>query len=616
MPTNHIAEVVLLQRLPRGVSVFDYTLPSPTSYAVGDLVEVPFRNQTEAGVIVKVKPNSLVRARLKTISQLLAQQYLNHTQLALTERTASYYGVAWATALKTAVPLLPNKRLTLAPPPPAKRVKRLAAKAVTIAFNTTEQRIATVLSLAKRVTERNQQMLILVPEISYGDFWKVLLAKKYRVATYNAEQKTTDQRAAWLAVRTGEANLIIATRAALFLPFHTLGGILVDYAENENYKQSDQNPRYDALQVASWLSNLTSASLAYLSPAPPLGLWWQSQTKATRWETLSSSTSTNLDVIDLTHEHQSGSKGIVSYTLAERITEILQQRGKVFLYLNRRGSATGVTCRDCGFTPTCKTCQRTLVWSAASNKLHCYHCGLQEPIPLPCPTCWGSNLRYVGAGLERLEQELKQQWPNVTMVTLEGEVSAAVAEQVPGAQIILGSRAAWRYLNFKNLDLVAALLPDTELSLPEYRAAENVWSTVRFFLTSGAKSVVVQTWRPEHYLWSSLRTKNISTFYKTELRERGPYNYPPYNELLRLTTQSLKENQALEQAQQLATTVKQLVPASVSVTGPYADYYHQVRGQYRFHVLLRYTQAFKPEVLWPHLPDAILIDRQPRSVLR
>ncbi len=609
-----IAEVALLKRLPRTAHVFDYQLPEGGVWGVGDLVEVSFRRNLAQGIVLKLKAQSRVSAKLKPVGRLLAPRYVTPQQLKVTEHTAHHYGVAWGQALTLAVPFLPNRNFvpeqvsgaTRATPP-------RPVKPVVITFGSPVQHLQAVLALLERVCKRKQQVLLLVPELHYLSVWQSRL-KGYRVATFSAELKLTEQRLAWAAVRSGEAQVVVGTRAALFLPFNHLGGVVVDYAENESYKQAEQNPRYDGLEVARWLAAAHGASLAYLSPAPPLSLWYEAETGAARWQALNARASASFELVDLAEERRAGNYSVVSHALQERVTQTLDRGGKVFLYLNRRGSATTVTCRDCGFSPTCPTCKRPMVWSAKVNKLTCFHCGVTQAMPLPCPECGGSNVAYLGQGLERAAEELKKLWPRVKLSVLEGELSEA-PPQLASANIVLGSRLAWRYVDFSTFEFVAALLPDTELSLPEYRAAENTFATMRFLATCGAKRLVVQTWRPEHYLWQSM-SQNLPKFYQAELTERKAYNYPPFTSLVRLTSEHKEEQAALVEAKGVARLLESALPKGATFTGPYPDYYHQVRGRYRFHLLLRYQRGFNPETLWPKLPDGILIDRHPWSILR
>jgi primosomal protein N' (replication factor Y) len=513
-------------------------------------------------------------------------------------------------------PILPNRRFapllinnsSVSKTPPKQN------KPLTIVFEKNMERQQIIKSLAQKVISRRQQLLILTPELNYIEPWFEILTKSYKVATFSSKDTLKIQRQTWEEVRSGKTQIIIGTRAALWLNFYNLGGIVIDYAENENYKQYDQNPRYSSLEIAKWLAQLNNASLALLTPAPGLTEWWQAQQEYSVWKKLNNITH-KIKLVDLATERQGGNHSLISYELHEVIETNLSHHKQIYLYLNRRGFATIITCRDCGYTANCPICERALVWNEKQNQLNCYNCNIKQSITLPCPKCNGVNLRYLGSGLEKLEDEVKKTWPKIKFITLEGEINKDTQDKIAGAQIILGSRAAWRYLDFSKIDLIGAVLPDAELSLPEFRAAESTWQTMRFFITNDVNELIIQTYRPEHYVWQSLIKNDLNFFYQNELKERDKYQYPPFCNLIRFTTQAVTEKEAFTQARQIRIKIMNQINKNTTLVGPYRDYYKQVRGRFRFHLLLRYQREFNPEKLWPILPDDILIDRHPYNVL-
>jgi primosomal protein N' (replication factor Y) len=611
-----IAEVVLIQRLPRLTRVFDYTLPASLKTKPGDLVRVPFRKKMSNSVIVKIKRYTNIKTRLLAVDSLLVEHFVTNSQIKLSQQAAEHFGVSWSSTMLLCSPVLPNRRFTplLINNSTTTKTSKKQNKPLTIIFEKKAEREQVVKSLAQKVIARQQQLLILVPELNYIESWFKILKSNYQVVTFTSEGTIKKQRQTWEEARNGKAQIIIGTRAALWLNFYNLGGIVIDYAENENYKQYDQNPRYNSLEIANWLAKLNAASLALLTPAPALTEWWQTQQKHNTWKKLSS-LAHKVKLVDLAAERQSGNHSLISYELHEAIETRLSHSKQIYLYLNRRGCATTITCRDCGYTANCPTCERSLVWNEKQNQLNCYNCNIKQPIPLPCPKCHGVNLRYLGSGLEKLENEVKKTWPKIKTITLEGEINKEIKNKIAEAQIILGSRAAWRYLDFSKIDLIGAVLPDAELSLPEFRAAESTWQTMRFFITNDVNELIIQTYRPEHYVWQSLIKNDFNFFYQNELKERDKYQYPPFCNLIRFTTQAITEKEALTQARQIRIKIMNQINKNTTLVGPYRDYYKQVRGRFRFHLLLRYQSEFNPEKLWPVLPDDILIDRHPYNVL-
>ncbi|MBI5465914.1 MAG: primosomal protein N' [Candidatus Kerfeldbacteria bacterium] len=620
MPRSRLVEVALLRRLPRGVHFFDYLVPGilADELAVGDLVQVPFRGRMVNGAVVRLKQRTRVPvSQLKVLSAQLAKKFITTRQLSLARQVADHYGVAFGSALGLAVPFLPNRRFAPAAYAEIAGLSQGARQRSSLAVlvEQADKRLSLVKALATHVTARRQQLLLLVPEISDMAYWCEHLAKVFTITTYSAEAKLTDKRRAWENIRDGRVQLIIGTRAALFLPFCSLGGIVVDGAACDNYKQSDQNPRYDALEVAKWLAKLWSGSLALISAAPLVVTWHDYQQGNLSWQKLGPRPPASVAVINLSGAQNTGSKQILAPELQELLQKTIDSGQRAFLYLNRRGTATSVICRDCGYVVNCPKCARPMAWEARHNKLTCYNCGTMSRLPLPCPACRGLNIKYLGTGLSKLEDEIAHTWPRLNLLVLEGAVSPARASLAKSAQLVIGSRAAWRYLDFSTFGLLAMVLPDAELAVPEWQQAEQVWQTARHFVTCGARQVVVQTYRPDHYIWRSLMARSPKIFYAAELEQRKMFNYPPFASLVRFTVQSPLEDEALRQARSVYNIIAPKLKAQAKLVGPYPDYYKQVRGRYRFHLLLRYGRGFNPEALWRVLPDDVIIDRHPRTVL-
>jgi|GEM_PF-1675430 len=605
-----VAEVALLRRTVRGRHVFDYST-MPGSAALGDLVRVPFRGGHAPGIVVRLKALSDVMVELKPLGSVWLAGFVTPAQLELTHRLSTHYGVSRGAALMLTCPVLPLRRMSTSIDGSAvpARVKK---KPSIVCYSEAIQRDTVVRSLVERVVRRKQQVLVLVPSVSEVRYWQARFSDE--LVSYHSDLSKPEIRKIRDEVQRGSARIVVGTRAALYLPFRELGGVVVDFAESENYKQSDQNPRYNGLEVAAWLSELWAASLAYVSPAPLLDTWDSTRRGNGTWRRLNGAVG-KVEVADVRPELKPRSRDLIGATLGRHISLALARGGRVFLYLNRRGNATAVLCRDCGWRPACPTCGRSYAWSADTNMLACYHCGTSDRLPLPCPGCGGANLTSMGAGLAELEREVRQTWPGVPLLRIEG-TSAAPQHLPEQARLILGTRAALGVLTLGEFSLIGMVAPDAELSVPEYRASEEVWAMARLFQVSGCPLLTVQTRRPEHYVWQSLQSNDVERFYVAELKVRTTMNYPPLVNLVRLTAQSTDDKVALEQAREVRARLQNIIQLPVELRGPYPDYYRRVRGRYRFHLLLRYPRGgYNPDQLWPLLPDGILIDRHPWSVL-
>lgn len=613
MPDRHlVAEVVPLVRLPRQQKFFDYAVPAEIgSVTAGDLVKVNFRGRASLGVVVGSKKKSNLAGPLKPVLSLLAAGYVSGQQLKLSQWLAEHYGVALSLAIKSCLPVLPNRRYqpgSLEPVRVIKKNKPARTFLFVAGYNQAEFKL--VNSLISQVLARRQQLLFLLPTKSGLTDWQNKLAN-WPSQVWLPEDGVAKQRAVWEACRLGEAGVIMGLRSALFLPYVNLGGIIMLGAEDENYKQWDQNPRYESVEVAGQLSSYHGISLALVSSAPSLSMWSAAQAGRLSWRQLDGALG-KFKVVDMKDCRRAGETGIVSEFLLKEIKQRLNQNQSVFLYLNRRGTATAVVCRDCGWVPVCPSCQRALVWQAAANQLSCYHCNLQKPLPLPCPICRGHNLDYKGLGLEKLVAEVKALWPEVKPLVMEGDNYKPPAIK-PGS-LIIGSQAAWSQLDLERIALAAFVMPDGELAVPEFRATELVWQKARRVLSSGA-DLMVQTYRPRHHLWQSLLKADMDLFYQTEKKIRADYSYPPLVELVRFIVQNPNSSLAKKQAQDLHKKLSTVLPPGSTLSSVYADYYLKVRGQYRYYILLKYQAGSDFRELWEILPAEVIVDRHPLTIL-
>ncbi|MEK7496586.1 MAG: primosomal protein N', partial [Patescibacteria group bacterium] len=485
------------------------------------------------------------------------------------------------------------------------------ANTTLINFSNPTSKLEVLKKLINQVLTRKQSALLLVPTKAQANNLAQKLTE-FKPIIFTADLKTSAIRQIYNQIISGEINLLIGTRSALFLPFQNLGGVIVNDPADINFKQYDQNPRYSVIQVAKWLAELHSAPLAYVSASNPLELWYEYYKQAGAIKNLKSYNETNTTLVDLRHDR--AKNFTLSDTLIEQINSALKNSGQIFLYLNKLGDATGVTCRDCGYSARCQICDRALVFQADSNKLVCFHCQTTTNSPLPCPKCRGLNIKFLSGGLGNLSKEIKILWPDEKLANIQSD-DENIVRKISEAKIIISSQPAPADLDFSQVNLIGVILADITLKLPEFRATEITWTTLRGFQTSGASKLTIQTYSPEHYVLQSIYHNQPSTFYNQELLERTKFKYPPLTELLRLTCQNTSEIVARQEILELKKILQTNLPREVNLTGPYPDYFKQVRGRFRFHLLLRYSEKTPIEKLWPYLPPEVIIDRNPYYVL-
>ncbi|KKT22620.1 MAG: Primosomal protein N' [Parcubacteria group bacterium GW2011_GWE1_43_8] len=608
-----VAQVVPLRRLPRTKGVFDYEVPAQAIVEVGDLVQIPFKSSLVEGIVFDIKTGEATIKNLKSIGNTLIPGCANRRQLSLIFWLANYSGVSLATAAKLVLPFKPTSRFIISPIKNKPIIKDKAGlKPINIIFSSLSAKEQVVDSLVKQVINRGQQVLLLVPEISLITEWTNRF-KNNLVVSYSGNEKTSNSRSAWRDIRSGQAKIIIGTRAVLWLNYFNLGGIIIDQAENESFIQSEQNPRYDTLMVANYLAKLWSASLAQISPAPRLENWQAVQKGNQGWQEISA-VSAKLKVIDLKTSRRVFKSGLISAELKTTVDKVLSRGKKILLYLNRRGGATSSTCEDCGLVAICPQCQRSLVQSNNQNELVCFHCDYKQNVVIPCPHCGGLSVNYAGGGIGKLALEAKKLWPSAKILTLEDKFNESQTNLANQADIILGSRTAVRAVANMPLAMSVLVRADAELLLPEFRSVERLWQLTRY-LTLQSAELVVQTSNPDHYLWSSLMTRDLALFYRSEMRLRKKYLYPPLVKLIRFTCQNKIEKSAQKQAGSLVDILKKSLPPDAEIIGPYPDYYRLRSTNWRWHILIKHALNYEPANLWPLLPDDVIIDNNPWFIL-
>ncbi len=612
--TESVVQIVPLRRFTRLKGLFDYSLPTGYQAQVGDLVEVPFKKSQVAGLVVSKEAKSYNLGKLKSVTRLLATGFINSDQLQLIKWQASHSGVSLATTAKLTVPFLPNSNFNIKPNQRlAKKQRTSNTKPINIVIDSAAKKITAVESLIDKVIKRQQQVLLLLPELWQVREWHERLAHKYSVEGYTGSDKLSRFRSAWLNIRNGEVQVIIGTRAALWLNFHNLGGIIVDEAENENFLQAEQNPRYDTLLTVKQLATYAGAALALISPAPRLENWYHTKKSQEDWRALGKKAS-KIEIIDLKVTPKAKGYKIISQDLISAVSKTLKQKKKVLLYLNRRGLATSSICSDCGFTALCSRCQRKLVVGSNEKYLLCYHCGTTEQLAVPCPKCGGSQINYGGTGIEQLAKAVKELWPEEKTAIIQDKFNDKHISQAHESSIIIGSRTAWRAGRGIDFGLIVLVNIDHELNLPEFRSVENVWQLSRN-LSAMTEKLLIQTYQPDHYLWQALLSGELDNFYAKELAIRQKYGYPPFVQLIRLTSQSKQEALSLKQAETTKELLKKKLADKVTILGPYQDYFRLKGSHWRHHIIVKAPINFEAKLIWTLLPEDVIIDRNPWSIL-
>lgn len=476
--------------------------------------------------------------------------------------------------------------------------------------------------------------IVLVPEIALA----MPLLDRLRhdlgqpVALLHSGLSDGERADEWRRIRAGEARIVVGTRSAILAPLAEPGVIVVDEEHDAAYK-SDRTPRLQARDVALALGRLAGAPVVLGSATPEVasvGRAELGQLEHHRLDERLAGRRAEVELVDLRAELAEGNRGLLSRRLAQSLAGLDTAAGEqAILVINRRGSASVVLCRDCGYVQICPECERPLVFHAASMALRCHHCGATAPVARRCPACESVRIRYLGGGTQRVERELGIHLPGLRVGRLDRDVverrGAAVrvvdAFAAGELDVLVGTALVAKGLDIPQVTLVGVVSADIALNLPDERAAERTYQLLAQAVGRAGRGerpgrAIIQTYLPQHPAIRAVVDGDAASFYRTELESRRLVGAPPYGALIKLTValedRSAAERAAAAMARRLRSRAAEL-GGGVAVLGPVPAYVARRAGNWRFHVVLRGDDPHAVLATDPGAPWSIDVD--PESLL-
>jgi primosomal protein N' (replication factor Y) len=470
------------------------------------------------------------------------------------------------------------------------------------------------LRAAEEVIKSGKQAIILVPEIALTPQAVRRFVSRFpgQVGLVHSKLSEGERYDTWRRARDGKLNVIIGARSALFAPLSNIGLIVVDECHDSSYYQSEP-PYYNAVTAAQEYAKLCGAVCVLGSATPTVEQRYIAEhdhiQKLELPNRVTDSTLPPVQVVDMRVELKNGNRGIFSRVLAESLAETLSRGEQAIVYLNRRGTATYIFCRDCGNTLKCPKCETPLTLHVESQKskvngLLCHRCGYTRQMPKTCPTCASTQIREYGLGSERVETEIKSMFPQARTLrwdwdtTRQKDAHEIILTHFANhqADILVGTQMLAKGLDLPLVTLVGIVLADVGLNLPDPFANEKVFQTLtqvagRAGRSSRGGKVIMQTFAPEHYALQFAAGHDVNGFYERELEYRRLLGYPPFAKLARLEYRSADPVKAEEEAKKMADKLKVRLEAGgfrqTELIGPVPCFFAKENGEYRWQVVLR-----------------------------
>jgi primosomal protein N' (replication factor Y) len=328
-------------------------------------------------------------------------------------------------------------------------------------------------------------------------------------------------------------------------------------------------------------------------------------------------------------ELRAGNRSIFSRALQDALSETIQANQQAILFLNRRGTATYIFCRDCGWVARCPRCETSLTYHSANERLMCHHCGYTRKMPDTCPNCTGQRVRQFGAGTQRIQTELEATYPGVRALRWDWDVTRTKGAHdiilahfaAHRADVLIGTQMIAKGLDLPLVTLVGVVSADTGLNLPEYRAAERTFQILTQVAGRAGRGllggrVILQTYEPDHFAIQASSNHDYHTFYQRELQLRKELDYPPFKRLARLVYRNTSASTAEREAGRMHRVLSQTIrsnEARADLIGPVPCFFRKERGQFRWQIVIRAVDPTR--VIPDEIPEGWIVDIDPVTLL-
>lgn len=465
------------------------------------------------------------------------------------------------------------------------------------------------IKLIEKVLLQNKTAIVLVPEISLTPQMVNRFSEVFgnKIAALHSALSEGEKYDEWRRINRGKVSIVIGARSAVFAPLNNIGIIIIDEEHSDSYKQ-DNNPRYDARQIAILRSKTNNCPVLMGSATPSL----ESYARAVKgvYKLLSLPNRVNgkslpkIEIVDMNEEIKHN-RGHISNYLLEKMIETINDNNQIILLLNRRGYASFVTCKNCGYTEKCPHCDITLTYHKTSNMLRCHYCGYAKKMDKICSECGEEAITSLGTGTEKIEEEINKLIPNAKVLRMDYDTTSkkGMHSKMINAfknheyDILLGTQIVAKGLDFSNVTLVGVINADTSLNIPDFRSSENTFSLLSQVSGRSGRSdktgqVIIQTFNKDHYAILYAKNHDYVGFYKKEMTIRHTLKYSPYYYICYLKISSKDYDLASKEANKIKKSLERNLDKEI-ILGPSPANVFKVNNIYRFGIIVKYKKDDK-----------------------
>ncbi len=594
-----LIDVIPVTKIPHTqTQILSYFFSS--NLAPGSLVLIPLGKRKEIGVVLASRDIDKMQIKkadfsLRNIIKVIDEKpILTNQQIELALFLGHYYFASPGLFLKMALPKILNPKSQFQNPnkTPNNKFQKLI--------------LAPTIALAKKIATINKKAIL-----------------------WHSDLTTKQKDTIWWKVKNGQAQTIIGTRSAAFLPFVNLKEIIVEDVKNSGHRSWDMFPHYESFTVAKKLAEIFNCNLTLedfchpdplatrqggegslpCRPASPKPQRGEQAGKKDSSSRQSGTQNDNLKIIDMREELKAKNFYVFSFAMEDAIKEALAQKKQVILFANRRGAANFILCRDCGHVINCSDCDVPMAFHLINGQaqLFCHHCGHKD-IPLGrCPKCHGYRIKTVGSGTQKIESEAQRFFPEAKIARLDSDLAPKPIQQqkiidkfkAKEIDILITTQIAFSWLSelaAAKPSIVAILSADTLLHLPDFRSGERTFQTItglHQLLIGKQKTFIIQTYNPDNSAIKYAAKNDWPAFWQEEIETREALNYPPYSQIVKLTLRHRDGKKVGQEAKILSAKLQQAnKDEKIEISPALPAFISRERGQFVWNIIIKFPFSF------------------------
>jgi primosomal protein N' (replication factor Y) len=450
-------------------------------------------------------------------------------------------------------------------------------------------------------------VIVLVPEIALTrQFVDVFAARIGHMAVLHSGMSPGERYDEWRRIKAGEARLVLGARSAVFAPVPDLGLIIIDEEQEGSFKQ-EELPRYHVREVARQRAHLESAVILLGSATPSLETFHAAQEGSAKLlvlkERVGGGQIPRVMIEDLRKAFKNESRGLISPFLRDKMGQNLSRGEQIIVFINRRGYSPMTICWECGNIASCPSCSVAMTYHQDIQQNVCHYCSRQVEQKSECSSCGSKHLQLIGAGTQKIEEEVRNLFPKALIERLDMDsskkkgIQKSILDRMKRKEIdiLIGTQMVAKGLDFPNVSLVGIVDADSILNLPDFRAGERCFQLLvqaagRAGRSNTAGEVVIQTYNPDNPIIRLAGTQDYKRFYEQEIRLRKLLVYPPFTQLLRIVLSSEAEENVQQSANAVAHHIEEIIDASeeeIMVLGPASCPIYKIRNRYRYQIIIK-----------------------------